>query len=74
MGVDETYPLHRYFARVKDVARLLGGVEADARRACRLARRPRRKNIELTATQRAFKDEVRELLRRAGVAPTTGSR
>ena len=24
MGVDETYPLHRYFARVKDVARLLG--------------------------------------------------
>ena len=28
MGVDDTYPLHRYFARVKDVARLLGGPEA----------------------------------------------
>ena len=32
MGVDETYPLHRYFARVKDVARLLGGRRGDARR------------------------------------------
>ena len=28
VGVDETYPLHRYFARVKDLARLLGGTEA----------------------------------------------
>ncbi|WP_027862216.1 acyl-CoA dehydrogenase [Marmoricola sp. URHB0036] len=58
MGVDETYPLHRYFARVKDVARLLGGVEAT------LAAVPAReseeaKNLELTAEQQAFKDEVR---------------
>ena len=58
MGVDETYPLHRYFARVKDVARLLGGVEAT------LAAVPAReseeaKNVELTADQQAFKDEVR---------------
>ena len=58
MGVDETYPLHRYFARVKDLARLLGGTEADARgRAGRIDRRP--PNDELTAEQRAFKDEVR---------------
>jgi alkylation response protein AidB-like acyl-CoA dehydrogenase len=58
MGVDETYPLPRYFARVKDVARLLGGVEAT------LAAVPTResvesKNIELTDSERAFKDEVR---------------
>ena len=58
MGVDETYPMHRYFAGVKDVARLLGGVEAT------LAAVPAReseaaKNLELTEEQRAFKDEVR---------------
>ena len=58
MGVDETYPLHRYFAGVKDVARLLGGLEAT------LAAVPAReseeaKNRELTEEQRAFKDEVR---------------
>lgn len=58
MGVDETYPLHRYFARVKDVARLLGGTEA----ALELvpAERPTAgANSELTPDQRAFKDEVR---------------
>ena len=58
MGVDETYPLPGYFARVKDVARLLGGVEAT------LALVPARedadaKNLELTESERAFKDEVR---------------
>ena len=58
MGVDDTYPLHRYFARVKDVARLLGGLEAT------LAAVPARedadaKNVELTDSERAFKDEVR---------------
>jgi len=58
MGVDETYPLHRYFARVKDVARLLGGTEAA------LGLVPAEKptagaNTELTSDQRAFKDEVR---------------
>ena len=58
MGVDETYPLHRYFARVKDVARLLGGVEATLAR-CRPRSPPSRKNTELTESERAFKDEVR---------------
>ncbi|RNM16144.1 acyl-CoA dehydrogenase [Nocardioides pocheonensis] len=57
MGVDETYPLHRYFSRVKDVARLLGGTAAT------LAQVPVQerdgKNLELTEAQRAFKDEVR---------------
>jgi alkylation response protein AidB-like acyl-CoA dehydrogenase len=57
MGVDETYPLHRYFSRVKDVARLLGGTAAT------LAQVPIQeragKNLELTEAQRAFKDEVR---------------
>ncbi len=66
MGVDDTYPLHRYFARVKDVARVLGGVEAT------LAAVPAResaesKNSELTTEERAFKDEVRSLLLRAGL-------
>lgn len=58
VGVDETYPLHRYFARVKDVARLLGGVESS------LASVPAggptaAANSELTAAQRAFKEQVR---------------
>jgi alkylation response protein AidB-like acyl-CoA dehydrogenase len=57
MGVDETYPLHQYFSRVKDVARLLGG------RAATLAQvgieEREGKNLELTEAQRAFKDEVR---------------
>jgi len=57
MGVDETYPLHRYFSRAKDVTRLLGGKSAT------LARVPVEetagKNLELTEAQRAFKDEVR---------------
>jgi hypothetical protein len=57
MGVDETYPLHHYFSRVKDIARLLGG------RSAALAAVPitetEGKNLELTEAQRAFKDEVR---------------
>ncbi len=57
MGVDETYPLHFYFSRVKDIARFLGG------RAATLARVSiddgEGKNLELTESQRAFKDEVR---------------
>lgn len=57
MGVDETYPLHHYFSRAKDVARLLGG------KAATLAAVPvtetAGKNAELTDAQRAFKDEVR---------------
>jgi alkylation response protein AidB-like acyl-CoA dehydrogenase len=57
MGVDETYPLHHYFSRAKDIARLLGG------RAAALAAVPIQetdgKNAELTPAQRAFKAEVR---------------
>ena len=57
VGVDETYPLHRYFARVKDLSRLLGGTEATLEAVP--ADRPEAANDELTAEQRAFKDEVR---------------
>jgi alkylation response protein AidB-like acyl-CoA dehydrogenase len=57
MGVDETYPLHRYFSRVQDAVRLLGGA------AVTLAAVPVQerdgKNAELTPEQRRFKDEVR---------------
>jgi alkylation response protein AidB-like acyl-CoA dehydrogenase len=57
MGVDETYPLHRYFSRVKDVDRLLGGT------AQTLAAVPESetsgKNLELSEEQRAFKAETR---------------
>ncbi len=57
MGVDETYPLHHYFSRVKDVARMLGG------HAAALAAVPveetEGKNLELTEAQRSFKEEVR---------------
>ena len=58
MGVDETYPLHRYFARVKDVARLLGGTEA-ALETVPAGEPTEAANAELTSEQRAFKDEVR---------------
>jgi alkylation response protein AidB-like acyl-CoA dehydrogenase len=58
MGVDETYPLHRYFARVKDVARLLGGTEA-ALQAVPVGEPAEGANAELTDDERAFKDEVR---------------
>ncbi|MGY2875081.1 3-oxo-4-pregnene-20-carboxyl-CoA dehydrogenase beta subunit [Marmoricola sp. URHA0025 HA25] len=58
MGVDETYPLHHYFAQVKDVARRLGG------RAATLAHVDltdgEGKGLELTESQRAFRAEVRE--------------
>ena len=59
MGVDETYPLARYFARVRDIARHLGGPAA-------LADVPvtetAGKNAELTAEERAFKQEARAYL------------
>jgi alkylation response protein AidB-like acyl-CoA dehydrogenase len=57
MGVDETYPLHRYFSRVQDAVRLLGG--AAAALAAVPVRERDGKNAELTAEQRRFKDEVR---------------
>ncbi len=58
MGVDETYPLHQYFSRVKDVARMLGGRAATLAQVA-IQEGPG-KNLELTEAQRAFKDEVRE--------------
>ena len=61
MGVDETYPLARYFACVRDIARHLGGPAA-------LADVPvaetAGKNAELTAEERAFKQEARDYLTR----------
>ncbi len=59
VGVDQTYPLHRYFARLKDDVRLLGGVEAWLPRVP-LAEAEEARNTELTASQRAFKQEVRD--------------
>jgi alkylation response protein AidB-like acyl-CoA dehydrogenase len=57
VGVDITYPLHRAYSWVKDVAQALGG-ERQA-----LAGVPTvetaGKNLELTGEQRAFKTEVR---------------
>lgn len=59
MGVDITYPLNRYFSGVRDIARQLGGpaalnavpvTESDG------------KNAELTAEERAFKQEARDYL------------
>ncbi len=58
MGVDETYPMHRFFARAKDTARLLGGVEA-ALSVVPVEEESSARNLELTEEQRAFKDEVR---------------
>jgi alkylation response protein AidB-like acyl-CoA dehydrogenase len=59
MGIDETYPLPRYFATVRDIVRHLGGPAA-------LADVPvtetAGKNAELTTEQRAFKQEVRAYL------------
>ncbi|RNL64797.1 acyl-CoA dehydrogenase [Nocardioides marmoriginsengisoli] len=57
MGVDETYPLHFYFSRVKDIARHLGGKAATLAQVA--IDDGEGKNLELTESQRAFKDEVR---------------
>jgi alkylation response protein AidB-like acyl-CoA dehydrogenase len=57
MGVDETYPLHRYFSRVQDCVRLLGGSAATL--AAVPVEEGAGKNAELTEEQRRFKDEVR---------------
>ena len=57
MGVDETYPLHRYFSRVKDIDRLLGGTAQTL--AAVPATETSGKNLELSEEQRAFKAEIR---------------
>ena len=58
MGVDETYPLPRFFARAKDTARLLGGAEV-ALEAVPVEGQREDADLELTPAQRAFKEEVR---------------
>ena len=63
MGVDQTYPLHRYFARLKDDVRLLGGVEAWLPRVP-VQEDDAARNTELTADERAFKKEVRDYFAR----------
>ncbi len=59
MGVDETYAMARYFARVRDISRHLGG-------PLTLAGVPvaetAGKNAELTGEEQAFKQEAREYL------------
>jgi alkylation response protein AidB-like acyl-CoA dehydrogenase len=59
MGVDETYSMAGYFAGMRDVVRHLGGPAALA--AVPIAETAG-KNAELTAEERAFKDEARSYL------------
>ena len=58
VGVDETYPLAAYYSQVRDVTRLLGGVEATL--AAVPVQESAAKNAELTEAQRAFKAEARD--------------
>jgi alkylation response protein AidB-like acyl-CoA dehydrogenase len=55
MGLDVTYPLHRYFSWVTDIAHALGALPSDVR-----IEDPTGKNLELTADQRALKTELRD--------------
>jgi 3-oxo-4-pregnene-20-carboxyl-CoA dehydrogenase beta subunit len=61
MGVDETYPLHRYFSWVTDITHLL-----DVRAEEVPLEDPTTKNLELTAEQRRLKKEIRDYF--AGLA------
>jgi alkylation response protein AidB-like acyl-CoA dehydrogenase len=58
MGVDVTYPLHRYFSWITDITHALGGprLTLDAVRIEGAAT----KNLELSADQRRLKAELRE--------------
>ncbi|MGN6722840.1 MAG: acyl-CoA dehydrogenase family protein, partial [Marmoricola sp.] len=56
MGVDITYPLPGYSERITDIGRTLGGLSA---LAAVPVREGEGKNLELSADQRAFKDEAR---------------
>ncbi len=58
MGVDITYPMPRYSAYVKDVARLLGGTRQTL--AAVPVQETEGKNLELTQEQRGFKQEARD--------------
>jgi alkylation response protein AidB-like acyl-CoA dehydrogenase len=54
MGVDETYPLHHYFSWATDIAHALGARAEDVP-----VEDPTTKNLELSASQRALKAEIR---------------
>ncbi|MFL6002611.1 MAG: acyl-CoA dehydrogenase [Nocardioides sp.] len=58
MGVDETYPLHRYFSWITDVTHALGGPGLTAGAVG--IEDPRAKNLELSESQRALKAELRD--------------
>ncbi|HEY0949680.1 acyl-CoA dehydrogenase [Nocardioides sp.] len=55
MGVDVTYPMHRYFSWVTDLAHALGARPEDV-----TIEDPTTKNLELSTAQRALKAELRE--------------
>ena len=55
MGVDQTYPLHRYFSWATDLAHALDTSAGDVR-----IEDPSAKNLELTADQRALKTRLRD--------------
>ena len=55
MGVDRTYPLHRYFSRITDIAHALDASATDVR-----IEDPAAKNLELSADQRALKARLRD--------------
>ena len=55
MGVDITYPMHRYFSWITDIGHALEVQAEDVR-----VEDPATKNLELTAEQRALKAELRE--------------
>jgi alkylation response protein AidB-like acyl-CoA dehydrogenase len=54
MGVDITYPMHRYFSWVTDIGHALGAQAHDVR-----IEDPTTKNLELTDDQRALKAQLR---------------
>jgi len=54
MGVDITYPMHRYFSWITDIGHALEVQAEDVR-----VEDPATKNLELTAEQRALKAELR---------------
>jgi alkylation response protein AidB-like acyl-CoA dehydrogenase len=58
-GVDITYPLTRYFSRLVDATRLLGGSDATLAQVPAVESQEGR-GAELTASQQAFRREIRE--------------
>ena len=58
MGVDVTYPLHRYYGWSKDLSRLLGGPQQTLEAVP--VQETAGKNLELTEDQRALKQELRD--------------